>query len=604
MADFIIRVLKWLAALVTAYFILFALLFLLLIGIGIAFQPAPMRVEPDSVLVLDLGFNLTDRPQTDDPAAILQDAIAGELRNTASLREVVDTLNQAGKDSDIHGLLIVGNLQSDGYGGSFASLKEFRQAIVDFGEKKPVWSFLKGDSLRDYYIKSAGTELITDAHSMVDFRGLRAERLYFGEAFDRIGVDVQVEAVGDYKTAGESFTQSSMSEPERRQLLDIISDLWEEISGDIAASRGLDVADLDQIAQTQLFNFGKEAIGNHLVDTLMNEDQLIDFLVGKVGFDNKGETFQQFDFFDYAGIYDPLAGFLDLETGGNKVAILYIEGMILDGNSGDGIAGAETINEHLRELRHDDSVKAVVLRVNSPGGSATASHRMVREIELTNEEKPVIVSMGGIAASGGYMISAVADYIFAEPTTITGSIGVVSILPNIDEMLDNLSLSFEGVETHPFAGTFSLARAKTPEELRQIRAMGEQTYDDFLQLVAVNRNMTRNELLPFAEGRVWAGRTALKANLVDELGGLMDAVQRAADLAGIGDSFNLIERPKPLTLEEKIEELLLNSSMAKASTRGQLGIMIHDLEVEFKRLAALNDPHGQYLLMPYTLRIN
>jgi protease-4 len=604
MSDFIIRVLKWLAALVTAYFILFALLFLVLIGIGVAFQPAPMSVEPNSVLVLDLGFNLTDRPEGEDPAAIIQDALSGELRHSASLRNMLETLEKAGNDAAIHGLLIVGNLQSDGYGGSFASLKEFRQGIVAFGEKKPVWSFLKFDSMRDYYIKSAATEMVTDAHSFIDFRGLRAERLYWGDAFERVGIEFQIEAVGDYKTAGETFVQTSMSDAEREQLEGILGGLWDDISGDIAASRGVAAADLDKIAGSQLFNIGKEAVDNHLVDTLMSEDKFIDYLVGKVGFDSEGETFLQFDFFDYSTLNDPLAGLMDLETGDNKVAVLYIEGMIIDGGSSDGFVGADTVNGYLRELRYDNSVQAVVLRVNSPGGSASASHRIAREIELLNEAKPVVVSMGGIAASGGYMISAVGDYIFAEPTTVTGSIGVVSMIPNVEELAKKLSLSFDGVETHPFAGSFSLTRAKTPEELRQVRAIGEQGYDDFLQLVAVNRGMTRNELLPYAGGRVWAGRTAAKANLVDEMGGLMDAVHRAADLAGIGDSYKIIERPKVLSFEEKLEELFMASSMVKAPNRkGQLSTFVSDIEAEVQRLAALNDPQGLYFLMPYTLKI-
>lgn len=606
MADFIIRVLKWLAALVTAYFILFALLFLMLIGIGIAFQPTPVTVQPNSILVLDLGFNLTDRPETDDPAALIANALEGEISQTASLRQVIDTLEKAGNDPDIHGLLIKGNLQSTGYGTTFAALREFRRALVDFGREKPVFSILKYDSLRDYYLKSAGTELITDSHGTIDFRGLRAERLYLGEAFERVGIGVQVEAVGEFKTAGESFQKGSMSEAEKQQLDDIIGDLWDAIVGDIAASRGIDVASLDAIAEKELFNLGKENIRNNLADTLMSEDQLVEYLIGKVGFDSKGETFLQFDFLEYRSLGDPLAGLMDFDTGNSKVAILYVEGMILDGKSSDGIVGAETVNKHLRALRDDDSVKAVVIRVNSPGGSASASSRIAREIELTNEEKPVVISMGGIAVSGGYMISAVGDYIFAESTTITGSIGVVSMLWNIEDLADKLSLNFEGVETHPFAGSFSLARAKTAEELRQIRALGEQTYDEFLQLVAVNRGITRNDLLPLAEGRIWSGQAAVANKLADEIGGLNNAVQRAADLAGIGDGFDIIERPKPLTLEEKIEEMLTGGTMtlARPAPRGQLGILFNDFEEEIRRLTALDDPHSLYTFLPYSLKIH
>ena len=282
-----------------------------------------------------------------------------------------------------------------------------------------------------------------------------------------------------------------------------------------------------------------------MADNLLSRDQLIDLLVGLVGYDASGETFKQYDFLDYPVPGQPLTEADALAATDDRLAIVYLEGILIDGESEDGVMGAGTINRTLHELRLDDSVKAVVLRINSPGGSGTAASKVLREIELLNREKPVVVSMGGMAASAGYMLAAAGDTIFTEPTTITGSIGVVVMLPNVAGLADKLSIHFDGVETHPFAGTYSIGRPKTEEEMRQVRAFAEEFYLEFLQSVAVNRDIEPAKVRSLAKGRVWSGKAALELGLADQAGGLMDAMQRAADLAGIGDSYQLIKRPRP-----------------------------------------------------------
>jgi protease-4 len=605
---FLKRVFAWLFALVVAYGLLFAFILILLAGAGSLLQPVAKPVQAQSVLVLDLGFSLTDRPRDDSPAEILRNALRGELPATASLREVMDGLDSARKDSRVHGLLITGNLLAGGSGGSFAALREVRQAVRAFALEKPVWAYIDGDALRDIYLKSAATELICNPYGSLDFRGLRAERLYLGDAFERIGVDFQVEAFEEYKTAAEAFDKGAMSAQEREQLQDLLGDLWAVIVSDIAQARQLGEDALDALAERELILMGDEVIASGLADRQLDHDGLIELLAGETAYDKERESFRQADFFDYLKSTVPALPGAGLLGSGNKVAILYVEGAIMDGKGGEETTGADTLIGQLREVRRDDSVKAVVLRVNSPGGSATASFKIAREIARTHEQKPVVASMGGYATSAGYMISAVAGHIFAEPSTITGSIGTVIMLSNIEALAEKLSIRFDGVETHRFAGVYSPGRAKTEEEMRQLRALGEDFYQQFLLLVAEHRGMDAKEVRDRAKGRVWSGLAALDLGLVDELGGLMAAVQRSADLAGIGNDFSVIERPRRLTIEERIQKYLLSAGLSRyqgnPSAPGHLQQAWRDLQDEVRRLGQLDDPHGQYLMLPYSLKIN
>jgi protease-4 len=592
--------------LVTAYFLLFVLLVLFLVGLGVFFQPVPKTVEANSVLVLDLGFNLTDQPANDDPAKIIQSALQGDILQSASLREVIEGIRAARNDGRINSLLLTGNLYSDGYGGSFAAIRELRRAIGAFGTDKPVYAYLDGDSLRDLYLKSAATEVFVNPYGSVDFRGLRAERMYLGDAFERVGIEVQVEAFEEYKTAAEAFNEGSMSTEEREQLASLIEDIWTVIVGDIAEARGLDPIDLNKVAGSKLILFGPEIAAAGLADRELSENELIDTLAEQTAYDPEIESFRQFDFLDYLAFTKPVIPELDLLGSGNKVAVLYAEGILMEGEGVDGTIGGDELIRNLRQLRKDDSVRAIVLRINSPGGSATASFKVSREIELTNAVKPVVTSMGGIATSAGYMMATPAEFIYAEPSTITGSIGVVIMLSNIEKLAEKLSINFEGVETHPFAGTYSIAHSKTPEEMLQIRALSKSFYDEFLNIVAENRDMTVEAVRERAKGRVWSGLAAEQLGLVDATGGLSAAIQRAADLAGIGDDYRLIERPRRLTIEEQLEDLFMSvgAFSRPTGTKGAIHEAWSDVQAEVRRLSLLNDPYGQYAILPYSLKIH
>ncbi len=603
MAHFIVRVLKSLAALVVAYFVLFLVLILLLAGLAAAFQPKAAPLEEDSILVMDLGFELTDRPRDPDPLALLFSAFEGKFQESASLRDVVETIEEAGKDNRIHGLLLQGNLLP---GSSFAAMREVRRAIRTLAQKKPVYAHIDGDNLRDLYLKSAAGEVISDPHASADFRGLRAERLYLGEAFQRLGVEVQVEAFEDFKTAAEAFKKGTMSEEEAIQLRALLEDLWTVLIEDMGESRGIEPDELDALAGNQLIVHGEEIPGSGLADRALPRDELVSYLAEQAAYDSERESFRQVAFMDY--LQQPTSGLPDVDLSSEKseIAILYVEGAIIEGESDELTTGAETLIRDLREARLDSDVKAIVLRVNSPGGSATAAMKIAREIRLANAAKPVVASMGGMAASAGYLLAVACDQVYAEPSTITGSIGVIIMLPNVAGLAERLSLNFEEVETHPFAGAFSLARSKTPEEMDRIRSLASQFYDAFLELVAEQREMSRETVREHARGRVWSGRSALERGLVDSMGGLFGALGRAGDLAGIGNDFRIREWPERRSLEEQIEQFLMSADFfprRKRLSDGAIGQAWRDFEDEIKRLSVVDDPQGAYLMLPYSLKI-
>lgn len=601
--SFIKTVFKWFAALLVAYGLLFVFVLVLLVGIVGSFEEPVVDVPQQSILVVDLGFNLTDQPPEEDFAQLTEAALTGNYQEHFSLRQVVEGLEEARNDSRITGLLVTGSVSMATSGGNLAALMEIRRALAAFAQEKPVWAYLDGDTLRDIYVKSVATEVLANPYATLDFRGLRAEQMYLGEAFERAGIEVQVEAFEEYKSAAESLQKGRMSEAQREQLTVLLEDVWSTLVHDIATSRSLERSQLESVVATDIMPMGVELVDYGLADRLANSGELIERLSEAGAYDAEQKTFKQVALGDYLGLAD--TAFATLFEGGAKVAIVYAEGGLMDGEGDRTVIGADRLVRDLRELREDEEVKAIVLRVNSPGGSATGAFKVAREIIRTNAEKPVVASMGGMAASAGYMISAPCEEILAEPSTITGSIGVVMMLANIESLADKLSIHFEGVQTHPFAGTFSLGRSKSEAEMEQFRQIGADFYDEFLALVAEGRSMEVSAVREMARGRVWSGQRALDLGLVDAHGGLMQAVQRAADLAGIGDDYRIEERPRSRSLEEQIEDLFSASlrGVLPSSAGGPVGELFASVADEWERIRLLNDPFGQYAVLPYTLKI-
>lgn len=609
MGAFVIKVLKALAVLASAAFFFVVLLIGLLLLVGVALQPEAKQVEADSMLVLDLGITITDRPVREDPGKLFEVMVSGEVEETVSLRSVLESLREARRDGNVAGLLIRGNWGIGDYANSYATLAEVRRAIERFGESKPTVALVEGDGLRELYLKTAAQEVIVDRDALADFRGLRAERMYVGEALERIGVGVQSVALKDYKTAVETFERGDMSAEEREQLGLVLDEFWDALVGEIAESRGLAAEDLDRLAGEQLVWDAEELVEAGLADRVLEGSEWVEALAEVSSWDAEAMSFRQFAFMEYVEL-----GAASVETamaelrGGNRVGVVYAEGPVVAGEGGDFNVGGQRMVRFLREMRKEEAVKAVVLRINSPGGSAVAANRIMRELRQLNEQKPVVVSMGGVAASAGYLMAAPAEEIHVEATTLTGSIGVVILLPNVEGLAEKVSVNFDGVETHRFAGTYSLAREKTEAEMEQVRAMAEGFYEEFLEAVAAGRGMPMEEVRAVAQGRIWSGPAAMERGLADAVGGLEGAIQRAADLAGIGDEYEILERPRGRSLEEAIAESLADlRSRPVGAGAGPASIweqLRGQAEQYWRFLSSLNDPYGVYAILPYSLRID
>ncbi|NBD37311.1 MAG: signal peptide peptidase SppA [Verrucomicrobia bacterium] len=606
MVKFLLTVLRMLLALVSAAVLFAILLFFFVLGLGLILSPEPEKPQKDAILVLDLNFNLTEKPTAAGRQQLAEALLEGEMLRSVSLLDLQRNLEEASKDKQIAGLLLRGNLIPEGYGSRYAALRDLRDSIRRFASRKPVWAYLEGDNLRDLYVKSAADEVIVNPESFVDFRGLAAEGLYLGDTLEKAGIGVQTVRREEYKSAADAFSRAEMSPEEREQVRAYLDDLWNTLAGDVAGDGGAAIEKLNGIAESNLFLIGEDVVEAGIADKSLYYDELVDYLSEKGFYDADRNSFGQFSYFSYASMN--LRKPVDFLPGGsgNQVAVLYAEGPIVDGEGDENNVGSGPMVRYLREMRKESSCKAVVLRINSPGGSATASERIAREVRLTNQVKPVVVSMGGLAASGGYMIAAHGEEIFAQPSTLTGSIGVVVMFLNFEDLADKLAIGVDSVETHPFADSFSVTRPKSEREMEHIASLADRFYDGFLGIVAEGREMELAEVRKLAKGRIWSGKAALGNGLVDREGGLQEAIKRAADLAGIGDDYEIVERPRPKTLEEEIAEIFMEARGVrpmKVAPGDMWRRLEGDFRTEWERFQSFNDPNGLYGILPYTLHI-
>ena len=572
-----------------------------LIGVIVSSGSQPLvEIQPGSVLVLDLNTSIQDTPLGADLEDALQQAITGNAFSVTYLLKIVDAINRAQTDSDISALLLHGNLLQGGYGSGLAAISEIRQALEDFkASGKPVYAYLVTPSQKDYYLATVADEIWINPFGMISLNGLATNGPFLGNTLEKYGIGVQTTRVGTYKSAVEMFTRTSMSTADREQKTTLLNDLWQTQLAEIGVSRRIDSNSILQLSNEQAFFTAVDAQTANLVDTVAYLDEFIDHLSDTYQYVDSTKSFQQVDLIDYA----TARGFEGnaTSTTGERIAIVYAEGDIIDGNFAPNYIGGDWFASELRRLRMDDEVKAVVLRVNSPGGSALASEVIQRETRLLAEQKPLIVSMGSYAASGGYWIAAYADKIYAQPYTITGSIGVFGLVFNIKEAAENFAIQFDGVKTSPFADIYSASRPRTSEEMALIQKFTDEIYDAFIEKVAEGRSLPATQVRELAQGRVWSGLSAQTLSLVDEMGGLHKAIQTAASLADL--SSPMIEQvPAPATLAESITLLLEEVGAAPvAKSSGALNQLGSEIEALTKQLRSLNDPRGIYTRMPYGL---
>ena len=593
-------------------FVVCLLFFAALAAMG---QKKPVIVQSGSYLVFDLSANIQDTPSQMDGLEQLSEAFGGNGRHLLQLREVTRALQAAAKDNAISGLFITGQMQPSGYGSGYAALKEVREAIEVFkASGKPVRAYLDNASTRDYYLASVAKEIVLDPYGVVFMPGLAAQPMFFAGTFEKFGIGVQVTRVGKYKSAVEPYTRKDMIPESREQTQQLLGDVWGTLTAAIEHSRRLEPGALQTITDENGFLRPEAAKRLRLVDRIAYRDEVLDELKAATGRAGSSQSFKQVALKDYARLVSGGGGTarrqnegrFDLGTGGHgKIAIVYAEGEIVDGTGNEaGYVYGDKTARMLRQIREDDSISAVVLRVNSPGGSVAASEAIQREVRLLQKSRPVVVSMGTVAASGGYWIATYSDRIFAEPTTITGSIGVFGLFLNFQGLAtDRLGLSFDTVKTAKFADLGTAVRAKTDEELALFQHSVDWVYDQFLSKVSASRRMDRKQLEEIAQGRVWSGTAALKLGLVDELGGLADAVTYAAHKARLGDDFRVTEYPRKLQFAEALTEAL-EGRHHEQSFSGPMGVFIRQATTELLSLNRFNDPRGLYARLPFEFNLN
>ena len=559
-------------------------------------QPKAATVERGSYLVFDLEANITD-----SPPLVNLGALTGNRSETLQLRTVTRALRAAAKDERIAGLLLKGSLTPSGYGSGYAALKDVRTALEEFrAAGKPVQAYLTFAQTKDYYLASVANEIILDPYGMILLPGLASEPVFFAGAFAKYGIGVQVTRVGKYKSYVEPYTRQDMSPENREQIQKLLNDVWGSLVSDMAKSRGLTPAALQATVDAEGLIRPAAAQAGKLIDRIAYRDEVIDDLKARTGRKGAKESFKQVSLASYAQSAGDPAG----RGSGDRIALVYAEGAIVDGDGDAGEIGGTKFAREIRSLRQDDKVKAIVLRVNGPGGSASAAEAIGRELRLARRVKPVVVSMGSYAASGGYWISADAQRIFAEPTTLTGSIGVFGLQFDVKRLANDFGVTFDSVKTGKFADALTITRPKTDAELAVMQRMVDWIYEEFTRKVADARHLKLAVVQEIAQGRVWSGVEAQQLGLVDELGGLDRAVQYAAAQAKVGTNYRLVEYPRKKELAEVVSEMLekLQPGVQVRAT-GLVALLTARLTAELQVLQSFNDPQGVYARMPLELEI-
>ncbi|WP_166335017.1 signal peptide peptidase SppA [Sphingobacterium chungjuense] len=529
---------KYVLATVVGVFISSILVVLVVVGLITAMvsslgSSAEPTVSANSVLHITLDHLITEKT-VPSPFEDINIPGAPDSRSLG-LNDIIARIKTAKTDSNIKGIYL--NVSTVNAG--FATVRAIRNALIDFKESgKFIVSYSDVMTQKAYYLSSVANEVYISPVGSVDFRGLSSSVMFMKDALDKLGVEMQVVKVGTYKSAVEPFILNEMSAANRMQVEAYLNSLYDGFVSDIATARSLDEASVRRVANEYLIQFPEDAVKQKFVDSLIYKDELLAKLKEKVGIDQKKDL-SSISLLDYRKSSD-VSG----TSGAGRIAVLYAFGDIVDGNtSGDEQIGGESLSRELRKLREDDKVKAIVLRVNSPGGSALASDLIWREVSLAKKAKPVIVSMGDYAASGGYYISAAADSIFADAGTLTGSIGVFGLIPNLQNLFNNkLGLHFDVVKTGPYADV-SVDRPLTAEERTIVQGGVNRIYQQFMQRVADGRGLTIAQVDSIGQGRVWTGSQAIELGLVDRLGTLDDAVKSAAKMAKL-DSYKISEYPR------------------------------------------------------------
>lgn len=488
-------------------------------------------------------INLAD-PVTD--SASVNDLFSNIVNNGSSISiySLCSKIAAAAKDKSNRKIFITGSFENSSVLPSYAQIAEIRAALENYKKsKKEIVAYLENPSMRDYFLASAATKVVVNPFSELEFNGLGGNSIFFGRALKKYGVDVKIVKVGALKSFGEMFTSDKMSPLVRENSQALLDSVWNSVVAKISKSRNIPVEKLLDIAEKSAVVSAQDAKALGLADSLMYQDEVIAYMKSQVG--DSGASFRQTSIISYMPESDFYA---------DTVEVVYMDGEITDSYHGANVIDSSRYPQNLRMLRELDHVKAVVLRINSGGGSAYVSEVIRREVELLAKKKPVVVSIGGVAASGAYWISTAANKIFADSESITGSIGVFSVMLSAQKFADGFGVTFDGVKTSPMADIGTIARAPSQAEIERVQKLTDKVYEKFIGLVSKSRRIPLEDVKKFADGSIYSGRQALSMKLVDAIGGLDAAIREAAKMAKITE-FDISESPEINPVKDFIDSL-------------------------------------------------
>ncbi len=574
-------------------FIVIFLMFAVMIASLVAMSgDEDVRVKDHSVLHITWKTEIKDR-SSDNPMEGF-DFATMKTHKPIGLYNILRTIEKASKDSRIDGIF----LDMETLPAGLATSEEIRNKLLEFKESgKFIVSYANSYDQKAYYLASLADEIYLNAEGMLLFKGLSAQLMFFKGLLDKLDIEMQIVRGPDnkYKSAVEPLMRNHISEANREQMQVLLNSIWGKFIAAISDSRGISIDELNEIADKLELTTAEKAVEHKFVDGAVYRDEVIRILKEKTG-QKEDDKINSVSFGNYTKAKVK-------ETRGlkrNKLAIVYAEGAIVQGNSGDQNMGSATIAKAIRAASKDKNVKAIVLRVNSPGGDALASEIIRHEVEDAGKKMPVIVSMGNLAASGGYWISTNADYIFAQPTTITGSIGVFGIIPNFEGFFNKkLGINMDNVMTNDNSDFIDVMKPLSPFQHTKLNEMVNKIYTDFTELVANTRHLDISYVDSIAKGRVWAGIDALGLGLIDEFGGLDDAIAYAAEKAELGDNYRISTYPKRKGfLDQLIDEL--TGQARQNIVKYELG----EYYTYYQKIQSLKNMKGVQARLPFFMNVN
>lgn len=564
-------------------------LFFLIVGILVS-GSRETPIQSGSILKIELRGEVIDKgnggsPEFDNGFSFLENF------SQVGLYETVNAIKHAKTDKNIKGIYLRPGVVQCGWAG----LTTLRDALTDFRSSgKFVYAYAEIYTEKSYYLATAADSVFIFNSGFMEFNGLASNPMFYKGMFDKLGIEPRIFRVGAFKSAVEPYMNESMSEPSRRQTMELQRDVWNKFAAQVAAARKITVAEVDSVAEWGVILDDEKALAHKLVDAHRFEDQVVSTMLKKT----ETESPRYVSLKRYARMHGRApAG----KPKSGKVAVIFAQGQIFDGKMDRNSIGSESLCALLRQAREDTTIKAVVLRINSPGGSAMASDIIHREIVLTKMKKPVIASMGDVAASGGYYIAAPCTRIYAQENTITGSIGVFAVLIGTEKLMkEKVGLSFDRVTTHSHADIGDLNRPMDEYEKGIMQRQVEHIYGDFRRVVMEGRHFPDTAAVDsIAGGRVWSGKQALRLRLVDEIGGLDAAIAKAAATAGLGENYRVITFPKD---QSAFDQFMESFNMASVKEE-MMPARVKEFYQNIERLSQSIPQNGVYMLMPWTFEM-